>query len=421
MLIERITRAQADAVGLTEQRVLLEQSPHHYPEFGRFIEQEIAMAGGDLFFRGPSGGVYRLGPLTADRSGGLAGIEISLRIPREGRVPDVAAIHEDLWAFLRRLVEGVGGPWSVEALLQTRKLSTMPRSVYKLFPFVGQFINVEQHHYMHYVDVGGADGKPTVVLLHGNPTWSFLYRDIIRKISRDCRAVAPDYIGFGLSDKPQQESWYTLENHTRAITEFIDRLALKNIVLVVQDWGGPIGLQYALDHPGNVKGMLIMNTWAWPEPSPYHASIFPWKLWHAPFIGAFHFSRLNVLVERGLFHATGSFEKMQSGPVLEGYRLPFATPESRIGMLAFPRNIPLQPGDLNWDRMARIEQGLRTLPFPCRLLWGQKDMVFPPENAYRFQEAIPQCPPPRMIPNGRHFVQEDAPDEIAEEILTLAK
>ncbi len=89
-------------------------------------------------------------------------------------------------------------------------------------------------------------------------------------------------------------------------------------------------------------------------------------------------------------------------------------------MLAFPRNIPLKPGHFNWDRMAKLKSGLRTLSFPCRLLWGEKDSVFPPENAQRFKELIPNCSEPRMIANGMHFVQEDAPEEIAEEILTLA-
>jgi haloalkane dehalogenase len=420
MQIERITREQADGAGSHEQQVLLEQSPHHYPEFGQYFEKEIERAGGELFFRGPSGNVYRVGQAQLEESR-PGGIEICLRLAAHAAMPPGAVIDDDLWALLRDVVEAVGGEWSVEALLQTRRLSTMPRSVYKLFPFTGRFLKLRQRHYMHYVDVGEGEGKPTVVLLHGNPTWSFLYRDIIRKISGECRAIAPDYIGFGLSDKPREESWYTLENHTSTIIDFIDRLGLKNIILVLQDWGGPIGLGYALERLDNVAGMLLMNTWAWPQPSRYHASVFPWRMWHAPFVGSFSFERLNVLVEQGLFHATGSYQKMQSGPVLEGYQYPFPTPESRVAMLAFPRNIPLKPGDLNWDRMAEIERKLPTIPFPCRLLWGERDNVFPRENARKFQSLIPNCSAPRMIPHGRHFVQEDAPDEIAEEILALAR
>ena len=404
MKLQWLQKAEADALGEAEERVLLEQTPAHYPEYAAFLEKQ----GTELFFRGPSGAVYRVGPAAI-------GVEICVRLPR----PSEADLDDDLFAFLRWLVEGVGGEWSVAALLQTKKLSEMPRSVYKLFPFVGNFIKV-RGHYMHYVDVGKGEGKPTVVLLHGNPTWSFLYREIIPKISKNCRAVAPDYIGFGLSDKPAEESWYTLENHAKCFTEFMERMQLKNVILVVQDWGGPIGIGYAQEHPENVAGMLLMNTWAWPDPSQYHCSVFPWRTWHAPFTGAYHFLRKNVLVERGLFHATGDFEKMKSGPVLEGYSYVFPTERSRIGMLAFPRNIPLKPGDLNWDRMADMERRLGSLKFPCRLLWGERDIVFPVENAYRFRKLLPNCTEPRLIANGRHFVQEDAPREISEEILALA-
>jgi haloalkane dehalogenase len=277
-----------------------------------------------------------------------------------------------------------------------------------------------QGHRMHYVDEGAEGGRVTVVLLHGNPTWSFIYREIIPRISHACRAVAPDYLGFGLSDKPSSEGWYTLENHIRAMTEFINRLGSRRVILVVQDWGGPIGLSYALQNPSNVSGMLIMNTWAWPEPSQFHASVMPWRMLHAPFVGAHVFLRRNVLVERGLYLSTvRSRQLFRQGPVLDAYRLPFSSSLSRVGMLAFPRNIPLKPGDLNWDRMRGIRDGLRSLPFPCRILWGEKDIVFPPSNAYLFHTLIPRCSTPRMIPDGGHFIQEDAPEEIVREILIL--
>lgn len=297
-------------------------------------------------------------------------------------------------------------------------MQQLPAAIRRIYPFTSKYTDILGHR-MHYIDEGAGDGKPTVVLLHGNPTWSFLYREIIPKITQRCRAVAPDYIGMGLSDKPTDERFYTLENHTRGITEFINKLQLKNIVLVVQDWGGPIGLGYALANPANVAGMLIMNTWAWPEPSKFHASVLPWRMIHAPIIGSHFFLRRNILVDRGLYLSTGNREKLKSGPVLNGYRLPFSAPLSRIAMLAFPRNIPLAPGHFNWDRMAKLKSGLRTLPFPCRLLWGEKDIVFPPENAHLFKALIPNCSEPRMIPHGMHFIQEDAPDEIAEEILKL--
>lgn len=295
----------------------------------------------------------------------------------------------------------------------------IPEEIRTIYPFESHWIELDGLR-MHYLDEG-MEG-PTVILLHGNPTWSFLYREIIPKITAHCRAVAPDYFGMGLSDKAAAERFYTLENHTRFITEFINRLGLKDIIFVVQDWGGPIGFGYALSRPENVSGMLIMNTWAWPDPSDFHASVLPWRMLHAPLMGPYLLLRQNVLVERGLYLSTSrSRQRFKQGAILNGYRLPFTTPGSRISILAFPRNIPLKPGDLNWDRMKKMEKGLKSLELPCRLLWGEKDIVFPPNNAHRFQRLLPNCSSPRFIPDGSHFIQEDAPGEIAEEILELVK
>lgn len=297
---------------------------------------------------------------------------------------------------------------------------SLPGAIQALYPFRSRWMDVRGRR-IHYLDEGEREkGKPVVLLLHGNPTWSFLYREIIPRLRPQCRVVAPDYLGFGLSEKPADERLYSLENHQRNLAEFIAGLGLKNLVMVVQDWGGPIGLGYAAAFPENVRGALIMNTWAWPEPSAFHAATSPWRMLHAPLLGPHFLLRVNALIERGLYLSVGDRAKMKPGsPVLDGYRFPYASPQSRIGILAFPRNIPLKPGDANWDRMARLREDLRTVDFPCRLLWGAKDEVFPVENAHLFREILKNCSMPRIIPEGRHFIQEDAPEEIAEEILTL--
>lgn len=302
--------------------------------------------------------------------------------------------------------------------MEHRHTAPLPNDVRALYPFESKWMECEGRR-LHYLDEGGT-GKPAVLLLHGNPTWSFLYREIIPRIVPGLRAVAPDHLGFGLSDKPQSERLYSLANHVDRLREFTGRLGLKDIILVVQDWGGPIGLSLAVENPGLVRAILVMNTWAWPEPSPFHAAIEPWRTMHAPFAGAHFILRRNILVERALYLSTGRRERMTPGsPVLRGYQIPFSLPASRTGMLAFPRNIPLRPGDANWDRMAALRDGLAKLDVPARLLWGAKDVVFPPENAERFRSLLPKCGPPRLIPHGMHFIQEDAPEEIAEEILAL--
>lgn len=121
---------------------------------------------------------------------------------------------------------------------------------------------------IHYIDEGEG---PVVVLLHGNPTWSYLYRNVIKELSGQCRLIAPDYPGFGMSKAPTGYG-YTPQEHAEAVTALIKQLDLQHVVLVVQDWGGPVGLHYAVHHPDNVRGIVLMNTWAWP------AKILPMKL-----------------------------------------------------------------------------------------------------------------------------------------------
>ena len=114
--------------------------------------------------------------------------------------------------------------------------------------------------YLHFVDEGHG---PTVLLLHGNPTWSYLYRSVIKELRGECRLIAPDYPGFGMSRAPS-EYGFTPQEHSEAVSELIRQLSLTSFVLVVQDWGGPIGMSYAVRHRESLRGTVVMNTWAWP-------------------------------------------------------------------------------------------------------------------------------------------------------------
>jgi haloalkane dehalogenase len=175
---------------------------------------------------------------------------------------------------------------------------TLPPEIRKHFAFESRFMRVNGHR-MHYVDEG--EGDP-VLLLHGNPTWSFLYRKFIPPlVAAGCRVIAPDHVGFGLSERPAREHDYSLENHIANLAEFIRRLGLQRVTVVCQDWGGPTGLACAMLDPAAFKAVVVMNTWAWPEPSAFHSSIFPWRMMHAPVVGPYLFQRRNILVERGLY------------------------------------------------------------------------------------------------------------------------
>jgi pimeloyl-ACP methyl ester carboxylesterase len=290
----------------------------------------------------------------------------------------------------------------------------LPPSVRELYPFESHYAQVNGHR-VHYVDEGRGD---TVVLLHGNPTWSFLYRNFIPRLSQRFRVIAPDYLGFGLSEKPADEAAYSLENHTATLTALLDSLAAANVTLVMQDWGGPIGLGYALARRGRMRALVVMNTWAFTEASLFHRSVYPWRLLHAPVFGQLLLKRRNLMLEANLALGTFHSERI-AGPVLEAYRLPFPDYDSRVGMLAFPRSIPLKPGDAAYDAIARLERSLPDLRLPAKVIWGEQDIVFPVEFAHKFCELLPMAGPPHVIREARHFLQEDAPEEITNAILSF--
>lgn len=287
----------------------------------------------------------------------------------------------------------------------------LPPSVRALYPFQSHYAQVNGRR-VHYVDEGAGD---SVVLLHGNPTWSFLYRDFIPRLSQRYRVIAPDYVGFGLSEKPADEAAYSLESHIATLVALLDGLRVDNVTLVMQDWGGPIGLGYALRRPERMRALVIMNTWAFTDASRFHRGPYPWRLLHAPVFGQLLLRRRNLMVEANLLMGTFHRERI-AGAVLEAYRLPFPDYGSRTGVLAFPRSIPLKPGDAAYDAIARIERSLPGLRLPAAVIWGEQDIVFPVEFAHKFCELLPLAEGPHLIHDGGHFLQEDAPDEITDEI-----
>jgi len=290
----------------------------------------------------------------------------------------------------------------------------LPSKIKKLFPYENHFTEINGRR-VHYIDEG--EGDP-VILLHGNPTWSFLYRNIIPLIKDRCRVVAPDYIGFGLSEKPAEESAYTLEGYIANLKGLIDYLKLRNITLVCQDWGGPIGLGYAVKHRDNVRGLVLLNTWAFTDPSSFHKKILHWRMLHAPIAGQITIVRMNVMVEANLRSGTYHRERLTQ-EAMDAYRFPFIEPSSRIGILAFPRMIPLKPNDAAYNTMAEIEKSLPKLDVPTKIVWGATDPVFPQDFAEKFHRLLPEAEEPLLIEDGCHFIQEDAPEKISEKILEL--
>lgn len=270
-------------------------------------------------------------------------------------------------------------------------------------------------HYMpyrdgsiHYIDEGSG---PTILLLHGNPTWSYLYRNVVKELRGEYRLIAPDYPGFGMSKAPSRYG-FTPQEHSEAIEEFIRRLNLKDFVLVVQDWGGPIGMGYAVQHRESLRGLVVMNTWAWP------AELLPMKLFSLVMggwpLGYWLQTRRNffakVIVPQGIHHTENVTAALR-----KAYTDPFPTPASRVPTWVFPRQIRKAR---SW--LAGIEARLPGLAdLPAHILWGTKDSAgFPPEAMAKWQGILP-LNETEVLDDASHYVQEDRPDRVAAAIRSV--
>jgi haloalkane dehalogenase len=260
---------------------------------------------------------------------------------------------------------------------------------------------------MHYVDEG--TGAP-IVFVHGNPAWSFEFRRLIRELSGTNRCIAPDLIGFGLSDKPTGWS-YLPEEQAKNLDGFLESLSLENITMVVGDWGGPVGLSYAINHPEKVKNLVITNTWLWSVRSDWYFQAFstfmggPLGRWlirnHNFFAG---------ILMRSLFG-----DKSRLTPKIhEQYLMPLSKPEERKGCWVFPGQIIGSSDWLQslWDKHAVLE-GKEVL-----IAWGMKDIGFREKELKTWVNAFPRAKVVRFDDAG-HFIAEEKPDELIREIKRL--
>ena len=270
------------------------------------------------------------------------------------------------------------------------------RSVY---PFESRFIDVDGGR-MHYVDEGA--GRP-LLMVHGTPTWSFLYRRLVAELSRSYRVIAPDHIGFGLSEKPRHWS-YRPEDHARNLATLIERLALTDVALVVHDFGGPIGLSYAIEHPENVRGLVLFNTWMWSLVGSPAERV---SRFMAGPIGRFLYERLNVsprVLVKAAFGDKRKLTKQVHRHYIEAFpssaerRAPWVLAKELIGSTDWYESL--------WRRRERI------VGKPALLLWGMKDPAFGPDALARWKELFRDA---RVIefPEAGHFVQEESPEEAA--------
>lgn len=268
---------------------------------------------------------------------------------------------------------------------------------------------------MHYVDEGPRDGRP-VVLVHGNPTWGYLYRNFITPlVDAGHRVVVPDHLGFGRSDKPSNASTYTIPRHSERLIALMDSLGLEDATVVVQDWGGPIGLSWPSHRPDKVRSLYIMNTFAHrPPPGTKVPAIL--RFIRAPLVGEVMIKARHAFVKKLLFQAIRRDRRTDT--LRAAYLAPHPTYASRTGILVFPREIPDSPTGPISDFLDEVHTGLMAFrDRPVAFAWGTKDPVFPPGVYKRlWQPDFPDAPI-LWLDKAGHFLQEDAPELIVPNLL----
>ncbi len=293
----------------------------------------------------------------------------------------------------------------------TQDIFELAPSIREKWPFAARYARVNGWR-MHYVDEG--DGDP-VLLLHGNPTWGFLYRDVIGPLVQSGRRViVPDMIGFGLSEKPTREHAHTLDGHTANLVSLVRQLGLTRVTVVCHDWGGPTGLSFAMSNPERTRALVVMSTWAWPcPPAEFHTRVFPWRLLHAPLVGPYLLGRHNALAGRGVYLSVVDRDKFRREAQLI-YEAVLPDTETRLLTWVWPRWIPLDDNACALDRFVWLEQELKKSKLPTMIVWGREDEVFDAATfADRFKQLLPYAEGPHLV-TGRHFLQEDSGPEIAE-------
>lgn len=274
------------------------------------------------------------------------------------------------------------------------------------YPFKENFFMHPNGLKQHYVDEGY--GEP-LVMVHGNPTWSFLYRDMIREFSSYMRTIAPDHIGCGLSDKPGINDFgYRLADHIGNLEVLLESLKLvEPINLVVHDWGGAIGMGYAIRHPDKIKRLIVMNSAAFRLPT---GCTFPWPLWlfRNTNIGAYLNQTFNA------FSVIASYTcsiKGLSAKVRQGFTAPYDCPAHRIATTRFVQDIPLTPQDPSYDELLKIENGLASLSKkPMMICFGRKDFVFSRHFYHEWKRRFPEAEAHSF--NAGHYLLEDVGFEV---------
>lgn len=277
------------------------------------------------------------------------------------------------------------------------------------WPYEPRWLTTSDGVRIHYVDEGPRDGQP-VVMLHGNPTWAYLYRRFIEPLAEaGFRAVAHDEMGFGRSDKPERESEYTIQRHATHFGELIDELGLDGVTLVLQDWGGPIGLAWTVDNAARVRRLVLLNTFTGWIPPEMAKVPLPFRLLRARGIGELLVKRLNVFVRVFVFKGG----KPLDANAKAAYLAPHPTPASRAGVMAYPRLIPWNAGNPTEPLGRHVEENLGGLRGkPVLMCWPMKDPGFGREEILQAMASRFPGAEVHRFEDASHYIQEDAHERL---------
>jgi haloalkane dehalogenase len=256
---------------------------------------------------------------------------------------------------------------------------------------------------LHHLDEGGGD---PIVCFHGEPTWAYLYRKMIPPlVAGGYRVICPDYAGFGRSDKPTERDWYTYDRHVELVSLLLENLDLRGVTVVVQDWGGPIGLRWAVENADRVARLVILNT-----------GLFTGRV-SKGFMAWRNFAERNPDLPVGLV-ISGATATNVPEDVVAAYEAPFPTPESKAGAAQFPLIVPISDDWPGASEMRAVMDELSRWNKPVLVAFSDQDPVFPfPRAGEAFTSVIPSAGEQVRIEGAAHFVQEDAGERVAEEML----
>jgi haloalkane dehalogenase len=260
---------------------------------------------------------------------------------------------------------------------------------------------------LHHLDEG--DGDP-IVCFHGEPTWAYLYRKMLPVLVQGGhRVLCPDYAGFGRSDKPTERGWYSYDRHVDLMSALLERLDLREATVVVQDWGGPIGLRWAVENADRVTRLVILNT-----------GLFTGRV-SKGFMAWREFAERNPDLPVG-FVIQGATTTDLDEAVLAAYEAPFPNPESKAGAAQFPLLVPVSEGDPGAAEMSAVREELSRWDKPVLVAFSDSDPVFPyPRAGEAFRDLVPGAGEQVKIEGAAHFLQEDRGERIAEEIVRFTR